>query len=49
MDNGDLLQVDETNESDQNQESPAIDIEEISDNTGNTKKKKVNLSWSSIY
>src|SRR2546421_8711937 len=41
MDDDDLIQVDEVNEDDQNEEFSAFDIEEISDNIGNTKKRKL--------
>src|SRR3989337_1402256 len=41
MDDDDLIQVDEINEDDQSQELPAVDIEEISDNTSDTKRRKL--------
>lgn len=41
MDDDDLIQVDEVNENHQNQEILAINIEETSDNTRNTKKQKL--------
>ncbi|EXX71932.1 hypothetical protein RirG_074070 [Rhizophagus irregularis DAOM 197198w] len=41
MDDDDLIRVDEVNENDQNQEILAINIEETSDNTRNTKKQKL--------
>ena len=42
MDDDDLIQVDDVNENDQDEEDfSAIDIEEISDNSGNTKKRRL--------
>jgi hypothetical protein len=40
IDEDDLIQIDEINENNQNEELPAINIEEISDNMKNTNKKR---------
>jgi len=41
MDDDDLIKVDEINDDDQNEKFSALDIEEISDNTEHTKKRRL--------
>ena len=41
MDDNDLIKVDEINDDDQNKKFSALDIEEISDNTEHTKKRRL--------
>src|SRR6266542_4987318 len=41
MDDDDLIKVDEINDDDQNKKFSALDIEEISDNTEHTKKRRL--------
>ncbi len=41
MDDDDLIKVDKINDDDQNEKFSALDIEEISDNTEHTKKRRL--------